>query len=125
VLLVKRGREPLKGFWSLPGGVVEAGELLEEALHREVREETGLEAEVVSLVEVFERIMRDGKGRPEYHYVLHDYYCKAVGGELRAGDDAAQAEWVRRSELGSYRLTEATPAVIDKAFRMRAGRRAR
>lgn len=116
VLLVERGREPLKGYWSLPGGLVEAGERLREALCREVLEETALRVKIVSEFAIFERIMPDSSGRPEYHYVLVDYVCKVVGGELLAGDDVSRAEWVPRRKLGGYRLTEGTLAVIEKAF---------
>ena len=116
VLLVERGQEPLKGVWSLPGGCVEVGEPLKEAIRREVREETGLEVDPVSVAEVFERIMPDADGRTEYHYVLIDYFCKVTGGELRAASDASRAVWVPREELAAYRITEGTLAVILRAL---------
>jgi len=117
VLLVERGREPLKGYWSLPGGVLETGETLEAGLRREVREETGLEVKVSRLFEVFERIMPDEKGRSEYHYVLLDYLCRANSGALAAGDDVSRVEWVDERNLGEYRITEGPAAVIRRAFR--------
>lgn len=117
ILLVKRGNEPLKGWWSLPGGKVEAGELLEVSVRREVREETGLEVEVVCLIEVFERFLYDESGELEHHFVLMDYLCRRTGGELRAGDDASDAAWFREAELGAVKITEGTPVVIAKAFR--------
>jgi ADP-ribose pyrophosphatase YjhB (NUDIX family) len=116
VLLVERGQEPLKGVWSLPGGAVEVGERLKDAIRREVREETGLEIEPVSIAEVFERIMPDAAGRAEYHYVLIDYFCKVTGGELRASSDASRALWVPREELPAYRITEGTLEVILRAL---------
>ncbi|MCX6623341.1 MAG: NUDIX hydrolase [Acidobacteria bacterium] len=119
VLLVERGREPLKGFWSLPGGVLEIGEALEDAIRREVLEETGLEITPFSIVEVFERILRDGEGKPEYHYVLIDYLCRITGGELRPGDDVSRCEWVAARDLPTYKLTEGSQAVIEKALQIR------
>lgn len=116
VLLVERGHDPLKGVWSLPGGIVEVGEYLEDAVRREVREETGLDVEPVSVVEVFERIIPDRNGRTEYHYVLIDYLCRPTGGELRADSDVSDARWVPRGELASYRITEGTLGVIEKAL---------
>jgi ADP-ribose pyrophosphatase YjhB (NUDIX family) len=117
ILLVERGREPLKGWWSLPGGAVETGERLEYALRREVREETGLEVEDLHLLEVFERIMPDAEGRAEYHYVLMDYLCRLAGGTLCAADDAGRAEWFDEAEIDGLKLTEGTAAVIRKGFR--------
>ena len=116
ILLVQRGKQPLKGWWSLPGGVVETGEQLTDAIKREVREETGLEVEPQLVVEIFERILRDKEGKPEYHYVLIDYLCKAKGGEPRPGDDAAAVEWVKRKDLASRKVTEGTLEVIEVAF---------
>ena len=119
VLLVRRAREPLKGVWSIPGGRLEVGETLVAGLRREIREETGLDIEILDRVEVFERIMRDGGGRVQYHYVLIDYLCEPAGGVLRAGDDADDARWVEHGSLSELTVTEGTPAVIDKAFQLR------
>lgn len=116
ILLVERGREPLKGYWSLPGGVVETGETLESAVRREVLEETGLQVEVSTLIEVFERIMRDKAGRAEYHYVLMDYVCRVVGGDLCAADDASGVAWFGPEEISRVKITEGTPGVIAKGF---------
>ena len=119
VLLVERGREPSKGVWSLPGGAVELGESLEEAIRREVREEAGIDIRLLDRVEVFERIVDDGAGETRYHYVLIDYLCEVAGGTLQAGDDAAQAAWFRRKALGRLALTDGALPVIEKAFEMR------
>lgn len=116
ILLVERGGEPLKGYWSLPGGLVESGETLDQAVRREILEETGLEIEPVEMFGVFERLMRDGRGRAEYHYLLLDYICRVTGGTLRAGDDVASVAWVRREQLGQYRMTEGTREVIELAY---------
>lgn len=117
LLLVRRGSPPQQGQWSLPGGLVEAGEQLEEAVRREAREETGLEVEVVELAGVFERIVRDAEGRLEYHYVLLDYLCHVRGGDLRHGSDAMAAAWVRLDELGEYALTPGTREFLERVLR--------
>ena len=97
VLLVQRGREPLKGHWSLPGGMVELGESLQAGVIREVEEETGLLVEPVELIELLDRIHRDGE-RVRYHYVIADYLCRVTGGELKAASDADAVRWVERKE---------------------------
>jgi ADP-ribose pyrophosphatase YjhB (NUDIX family) len=119
ILLVERGKEPLKGYWSLPGGVLEIGETLEQGIIREVREETGLEVEPLKMLEIFERIIRDSQGAPEYHYVLIDYVCRVTGGSLRAADDASRVAWVPRRLLSTYQITTGTLPVIEKGFRQR------
>jgi 8-oxo-dGTP diphosphatase len=119
ILMAQRGKEPLKGWWSLPGGALETGESLHDAVCREVREETGLEVRPLGVLEIFERIMRDAGGTPEYHYVLIDYVCRIIGGDLCPGDDVCNIEWVRRRDLQRLRITEGTLAVIEKAFRER------
>jgi 8-oxo-dGTP diphosphatase len=116
ILLVERGGTPLKGYWSLPGGLLETGETLEEGVVREVFEETGLRVKVVEFYGIFQRIMRDAKGRAEYHYLLADYVCKVEGGRMRAGDDVARVEWVPRARLKDYKMTEGTLSVIEEAY---------
>ena len=119
VLMAQRGKEPLMGWWSLPGGALETGELLEAGVRREVAEETGLEIQPLGVLEIFERIMRDADGAVEYHYVLVDYVCRVTGGVLQAGDDVCRVEWVRRRDLPALQITEGTLGVIEKAFRQR------
>jgi ADP-ribose pyrophosphatase YjhB (NUDIX family) len=119
ILMAQRGKEPLKGSWSLPGGALETGESLADGVRREVREETGLDIRPLGVLEIFERIMRDASGTPEYHYVLIDYMCRIVGGTLAPGDDVCAVEWVRRRDLPKLQITEGTLAVIEKAFRKR------
>lgn len=116
ILMVQRGGEPLKGWWSLPGGVLETGERLADGVRREVQEETGLDVFPERIAEVFERIMPDSNGRAEYHYVLIDYVCRPVGGTLCAGDDCAAVRWAERQELPGMQITEGTLGVIEKVY---------
>jgi ADP-ribose pyrophosphatase YjhB (NUDIX family) len=115
-LLVERAGEPLKGWWSIPGGLLETGELLEDALRREVLEETGLIVEILYRFDIFERIMRDAAGRPEYHYVLVDYVCKVVSGTPIPGDDVSRVEWVPCSRLHDYKVTSGTIEAVERAY---------
>jgi ADP-ribose pyrophosphatase YjhB (NUDIX family) len=119
ILMAQRGKEPLKGWWTLPGGALESGELLDHAVRREVLEETGLVIEPVRVFEIFERIIRDAVGVAEYHYVLIDYLCRVTGGEARAGDDVCNVAWMRLEELKDIQITEGTLGVIERAFRKR------
>jgi ADP-ribose pyrophosphatase YjhB (NUDIX family) len=116
VLLVRRGNEPLKGEWSLPGGAVEVGETLREAIRREVREETGLDVEPRAVVEVVDRISADRDGRTRFHYVLIDFVCDPVGGTLCCASDATEAVWIDKSAVAEYGVGEAAMSVIGKAF---------
>jgi len=124
VLLVRRGNEPLKGEWSLPGGAVELGETLQQGVVREVLEETGLVVVPAGIVEVLDRITQDeilqdgASGRIRYHYVLIDFVCHVTGGGLREGSDADEVRWVAHEELGAYRLAPLTVLVIEKGFAM-------
>jgi len=116
VLLVKRAHPPIQGQWSIPGGVLEVGEMVREAAVREAREETGLVVEPGELLGVYDRILRDPEQRVQYHYVLIDFLCCPVAGELLAASDAAEVRWFRREELPALRLAKDTLEVIGKGF---------
>lgn len=118
VVLVKRAHEPLKGEWSLPGGSVEVGETLVEAVTREVLEETGLHVRVGPVIEIFDRIHRDADGRIEYHFVLIDYVCVPAGGVLAADSDAADICWASRDDLAVYGVNATAVAVVAKALEL-------
>jgi 8-oxo-dGTP diphosphatase len=113
ILLVERGKPPLVGLWSLPGGGVETGERLEDAIVREVLEETGLQVTADSIATVFERIIPDDLGSCEYHYVLIDFFCRIEGGDLRAGSDSRNAGWFDINALSELPMTEGTLEVIQ------------
>ena len=116
ILLARRTNPPMQGEWSIPGGLVESGETIKEAVIREVREETGLEIEPVQLVEVFERVLRDKEARVQYHFVLIDYLCRLLSGEARAGSDVSDLVWATADELESHSVAEETRRVIHKAI---------
>lgn len=120
VLLVQRGREPSYGKWSIPGGLVELGESLQEAVVREVREETGLDVKVRDLVASLDRVILDEKGKVEYHYILLDFLCECEEGELRPGSDVLQCCFAPIDTLSSYLMTEGTERVILRAYRFKS-----
>ena len=115
VLLIRRGQAPLLGEWSLPGGVLECGETLRQAVVRETREETGLVVETGEMLGVYERVIGDG-GRVRYHFVLIDFLCHPVGGELQAGSDAAEVHWFTREELPALNLAYDANDVVLKGL---------
>jgi 8-oxo-dGTP diphosphatase len=124
-LLIKRGSEPLLGQWSIPGGTLELGESLQEGVARELLEETGLEVEVLDMIEAFDRIFLDtsapdpGKrSRPKYHYVIVDYLCERVGGEAQAGSDVTDIAYAAESELEKFHMTSTAMRVLLHAFAM-------
>jgi ADP-ribose pyrophosphatase YjhB (NUDIX family) len=129
-LLIRRGSEPLRGEWSIPGGTLELGESLQEGVARELREETGLEVRVLELIEVFDRIFpQDGpraleaKNQPRFHFVIADYLCERIGGEPRAGSDVTDVAFAGEDELDQYHLTETVTRVLKRAFAMELARR--
>ena len=111
ILLVQRATEPARGQWLLPGGLIELGEPLERAVVREVEEETGLIVEPVVLIELLDRIYREGE-RVRYHYVIADFLCRVTGGELRAASDAAEVRWVERAEWNSHSALKLDPVTV-------------
>jgi 8-oxo-dGTP diphosphatase len=115
VLLVQRGQEPLKGKWSLPGGMLELGESLSDGVAREIREETGLNVEVLELIELLDRIHRESNlegDRVKYHYVIADYLCRVVGGSLQAASDADAVRWAERAEWNSHSALALDPITV-------------
>lgn len=122
ILLIRRGREPLLGAWSLPGGALELGETTAAGVVREVLEETGIRVKPVELIATLDRIVRDEEERVRFHYVLVEWFCTAEDDaeQLVCGDDAADARWVSKQEIfpGKYDLGETTLGVIERALRL-------
>ena len=126
-LLIRRGGPPMEGQWSIPGGMLELGETMKQGVARELSEETGLEVDVLDIIEVLERIFPGLPGadgapadatRPQYHFVIIDYLCETRGGTLCAGSDAKEFAWAREDELAKFDLTVAATRVLRKAFAM-------
>lgn len=115
-LVVRRATEPLKGEWSIPGGVLELGETLRAGVIREAKEETGLDVLPIEVLEVYDRIVADDAGKTRYHYVLIDYLCQVTGGELRAASDVSEVRWLTEQELDSFPIADAAEEVIRKGF---------
>ena len=138
-LLIRRGSEPLRGQWSIPGGTLELGESLQQGVARELKEETGLTVRVGELIEVFDRIYDDDLGTrpvdaaggelterkgPRYHYVIVDYLCERIAGEAVAGSDVTHVAFAREDELAAFNLTETATRILRKAFAMHRARHA-
>jgi 8-oxo-dGTP diphosphatase len=124
-LLIRRGSEPLRGEWSIPGGTLELGETLEAGVVRELLEETGVTVRVLELIEVFERIWNgevakteSAPTRPKFHYVIVDYLCERVGGEPCAASDVTDVAFAREDELLKFSLTKTATRILQKAFAM-------
>jgi ADP-ribose pyrophosphatase YjhB (NUDIX family) len=122
VLLIERGTEPLKGWWTVPGGLVEIGERLEAAAGRETLEETGLIVKPVAVAAVFQQIMPDVEGRTEFHYVIVDYLCELEAGTVQAASDVAKAGWFTPEEAKRLKMAPGTSGVIDSALALLAQR---
>ena len=119
VVLIRRGKEPRRGEWSIPGGRLEWGESVHDALRREVHEETGLKVEIEGLIDVVDAVSRNAAGEAIRHYVLIDFLTRPIDGELCAGSDAAEARWVPFDNLAEYSLWSETRRIIEAAMRMR------
>ena len=117
VLLVRRDTEPLRGEWSVPGGMLELGETLHEGVRREALEETGMDVEPGEVLDVFDSIFTDPLGRTEYHYVLIDYLCRAVSGEAQAGSDVSDVRWVAPEALPAMGLRASIEQVVRKGLK--------
>jgi mutator protein MutT len=114
VLLIRRGNEPSKGLWSVPGGLIELGETVEEAAHREVKEETGIDIRIERLLEVANNIVRDEQDKIRFHYVLIDFLAHPLSNSLKSQSDASEARWVRFKELSDYSLTKGAMKLMRK-----------
>jgi 8-oxo-dGTP diphosphatase len=122
VLLVRRGEAPSQGKWSIPGGLVHLGERLEDAVAREVEEECGLQIRLLGLCGVLDRVVPGEPSDParvRYHYVIVDYVAEPTGGTVRAGSDAAEARWVRITDMAQYPTTEGLTSMIQRAAKLR------
>ncbi len=118
VLIVRRGRPPFLDHWSLPGGRVEEGEALEEAVRRELLEETGIDADLVGLNDLVQPIGRDKAGRVTSHYVIISFVARYLSGRARAGDDAADLAWIAPDTIARYRTTPGLPRLLARARRI-------
>jgi ADP-ribose pyrophosphatase YjhB (NUDIX family) len=106
IVLIRRDKEPSKGYWTFPGGAVELGEPLPDAARREAWEETGLDVEIGEVVTVIDHVVRDATGRVRYHYVIVDYIARPTGGSLQAATDVSDARWFRLADLAGLDMTE-------------------
>ena len=116
ILLVKRSNHPAKGMWAVPGGKIQAGETMQQALVREIKEETGLDIRVGEIVFVFDVIRHDEQKELSFHYVIIDFFCDLLGGELKAGDDAREVRWISREDLKTIHVNEKTLTLLKEKY---------
>jgi mutator protein MutT len=114
VLLVKREHEPGKGRWSLPGGLVNLGEKIDDAIKREVEEEVGLKVDVIKIADVFDSIEYDDKGRVRFHYVIVGFMVKVIKGKVRGSEEASQVKWFKADELKDLKMTNTTRKLLKR-----------
>lgn len=119
VLLVRRGKPPIRYAWSIPGGAQELDETVRETALRELKEETDIDAELIGLIDVVDSINRDDDGRVRFHYTLVDFAAEWRAGDPMAGSDVAAAQWMKLAEIESLGLWEQTVRIIRMAEKMR------
>ena len=118
VVLIKRGNEPKKGLWAIPGGNVELGEQVSETAIREIKEECNIDIELKDLLGVVDLILKDKNGKVQYHYILIDYLAKYRSGFLKPGSDVLEAEWYFQHQLEKLDIPEVTLKILEKAFKL-------
>lgn len=116
LLLIKRGAQPGQGKWSIPGGLVELGENVQDAMAREVKEEVGLDVEALKLMDVFDSISLDKQGRIQYHFVVVNFLVRIVGGSLQIASDILEARWVPIEDVKRYNLTKSFRIFFEKHY---------
>jgi ADP-ribose pyrophosphatase len=114
LLLIRRGAQPGQGKWSIPGGLVELGENVQDAMVRETKEEVGLDVEAVKLMDVFDSVTLDEQGRIQYHFVVVNYLARIVGGTVRTASDILEARWVPVEEVEKFTLTDSFRRFFEK-----------
>jgi ADP-ribose pyrophosphatase YjhB (NUDIX family) len=115
-LIIKRAHEPRKGEWSLPGGLLELGESLQDAVRREVKEETNLDVAAGPIIDTFDRVHRDAAGRIRYHFVIVDFVCWSDDGDAVAGSDAEAVAWVTADEIDGYGVNAHAKAMMVRGL---------
>ncbi|MGH8338663.1 MAG: NUDIX hydrolase [Gammaproteobacteria bacterium] len=118
VLLIRRGQPPLEGRWSIPGGLLELGETIAQAIGRELMEEAGVQVRPLELIEIYEKVLRLANQPPQYHFVILDYLCELLGGNAQAGTDVTDVAWSTEDELDRFNLTTEAKRVVKRAFSM-------
>lgn len=118
VLLTRRGQPPLEGRWSIPGGLLELGETIAQAVERELNEEASVQVRALELIEIYEKVLRLPNQPPQYHFVILDYLCERIGGNAQAGSDVTDVAWSSEDELDRFNLTAEAKRVVKRAFAM-------